>query len=178
MADNISTLARPYASAAFKQAQEEGRLSDWSEMLAQLSVIVKDPTVTGLIANPNVNNAELGAMVTDVAGDALKDTGKNFARVLAENGRLDLTEEIAIQFEAMRAEQEGRSQVHVQSAFALDDKQRQEITKSMSKRLGRDVELSVEVDETLIGGAIIRAGDLVIDGSLRGRLRALVQQLV
>jgi F-type H+-transporting ATPase subunit delta len=173
-----STIARPYALAAFKQAKEEGKLAEWSEMTALLGTIVADPLMKGLISSPKVKSEQLAELIIDVGGDALSDTGRNFVRVLAENRRLFYLAEIGRIFEEERAGSEGRSRVEVTSAFELDDDQRQRIADTMSKRLGTEVDLRVRVDGSLIGGVVVRAGDLVIDASLRGRMNALANSLL
>lgn len=174
----VSTIARPYAVAAFKQAKEEGKLGEWSGMIETLATIVADPLMKGLIANPRVKRNQLADLVIDVGGKSLSDTGKNFVRVLAEKGRLGYLPDVRRMFEGKRAESEGRSQVEVRSAFELNDNQKKKITSAMSKRLGTDIDLSVKVDESLIGGVVIRAGDLVIDASLRGRMSRLANTLL
>ena len=172
-----SALARPYGLAAFKQARDEGKVDEWSDMLGLLVLIMKDPTMRGLVANPNVDDEQLAGLIIEVAGDGLSKTGQNLVRILAENERLSEMEAIAAIFEQERDALEGRSHVSVTSAFELTDAQRSEIAESMSKRLGTKVDLSVNVDKSLIGGVIIRAGDTVIDASLRGRLSHLGQSL-
>lgn len=174
----VSTIARPYALAAFKQAKEEGKLGDWSEMIETLATIVADPLMKGLIANPRIKRDQLADLIIDVGGKALSDTGKNFIRVLAEKGRLKYLPEVRRIFEEKRAESEGRSRVEVTSAFELNDDQKKKITSAMSKRLGTEIDLSVHVDDSLIGGVVIRAGDLVIDASLRGRMSRLANTLL
>ncbi len=174
----VSTIARPYALAAFKQAKEEKKLGEWSEMIETLALIVSDPLMKGLIANPGVKRDQLAEFIIDVAGKALSDTGKNFVRVLAEKNRLKYLPEARRIFEEERADSEGRSRVEVTSAFELNDAQKKKITSAMSKRLGTEVDLSVNVDDKLIGGVVIRAGDLVIDASLRGRMSRLANTLL
>ncbi len=174
----VSTIARPYALAAFKQAKEEKKLGEWSEMIEALALIVSDPLMKGLIANPGVKRDQLADLVIDVAGKALSDTGKNFVRVLLEKNRLKYLPEVRRIFEQERAESEGRSKVEVTSAFDLNEEQKKNITSAMSKRLGTKVDLSVKVDDALIGGVVIRAGDLVIDASLRGRMSRLANTLL
>ncbi len=174
----VSTIARPYALAAFKQAKEEKKLGEWSEMIEALALIVSDPLMKGLIANPGVKRDQLADLVIDVAGKALSDTGKNFVRVLLEKNRLKYLPEVRRIFEEERAESEGRSKVEVTSAFDLNEEQKENITSAMSKRLGTKVDLSVKVDDALIGGVVIRAGDLVIDASLRGRMSRLANTLL
>ena len=170
-------LARPYAVAAFKQADEEGRLGEWAGMLELLAAVARDPTMSGLIANPRVDRARLVELFIDVCGDRLSDTGRNFVKVVGEYGRFALLPAISERFAEERAAREGRNQVHVTSAFDLSEAQRADIAAAMEKRLGTKVTLDCEVDDSLIGGVVIRAGDLVIDASLRGRLGQLAQTL-
>ena len=176
MADT-GELARPYAIAAFQQAQEEGKLSEWSDMLETLTLITKDPTMAGLIVNPKVSKEELVGLILDVAGERLSGTAQNLVRVLGEYSRLGLISQIERIFNEERSRHEGRSEVTVISAFELSAEQEQSISNAMSKRLGTEVSLSVEIDKDLIGGVLIRAGDLIIDASLRGRLTQLGQTL-
>jgi len=176
--EDVSALARPYGLAAFKQAREEGKVREWSEMLRTLTLIMQDPTMLGLIANPKVNDQQVAALIIDVAGDGLSETGANLVRIMAENERLAQMFGVAAVFEEERDRAEGRSHVEVTSAFALSDAQERSIADSMSKRLGTEVDVSVTVDDSLIGGVIIRAGDTVIDASLRGRLGQLGQTLM
>ena len=170
-------LARPYAVAAFKQADEEGRLGEWSGMLELLAAIARDPTMSGLVANPGVDRSRLVELFIDVCGDRLSDTGRNFVRVVGQYGRFVLLPDIAERFAEERAAREGRNQVRVTSAFKLSKPQRTTIVEAMEKRLGTKVTLDCAVDDSLIGGVVIRAGDLVIDASLRGRLAQLAQTL-
>jgi len=175
---NASELARPYGLAAFKQAQEEGKIREWSGMLELLVLISRDATMRGLISNPKVNDQQLAGLIIGVAGDGLSKTGANLVRILAENERLGEVAGVAAIFEEERDRFEKRSHVEVTSAFALSDSQQQSIANSMSKRLGTDVDVSVTVDKALIGGVVIRSGDTVIDASLRGRLSQLGQSLM
>ena len=170
-------LARPYAVAAFKQAEEEGRLGEWAEMLELLAAVARDATVSGLIANPRVDRTRLVELFIDVCGDRLSDTGRNFVKVVGEYGRFALLPDISQRFAEERAAREGRNHVHVTSAFKLSKPQRKAIVAAMERRLGTRVTLDCEVDDSLIGGVVIRAGDLVIDASLRGRLGQLAQTL-
>jgi F-type H+-transporting ATPase subunit delta len=172
------TIARPYALAAFKQAKAEGKLAEWSEMISLLVTIAADPLMRGFISSPKVKSEQLAEVIIDVGGDALSDTGRNFVRVLAGNRRLSYLAGIKKIFEEERAGSEGRSRVEVTSAFELDDDQRQRIADTMSTRLGTEVDLTVRIDGSLIGGVVIRAGDLVIDASLRGRMSGLANLLL
>jgi len=176
--EDVSALARPYGLAAFKQAEEEGKVKEWSDMLEFLTLIMQDATMKGLIVNPKVNDQEVASLIIDVAGDGLSETGRNLVRVLAENERLGEMAGVAAVFEEERDRAEGRSHVEVTSAFALSKAQENSSAESMSKRLGTQVDVSVSVDKSLIGGVVIRAGDTVIDASLRGRLSQLGQTLM
>lgn len=176
--EETGELIRPYAVAAFKHAQEEGNLEQWSEMLAALQTIVRDPTAAGLISNPRVDDEELAKLIVDVGGDRFTSSLVNLVRLLVENNKLSLVPELVTAFNEQRSRHEGRSDVRVISAFELTAEQEQRIAEAMGKRLGTEVTLSVSVDRNLIGGVVVRAGDLVIDASLRGRLDQLSQSLI
>jgi F-type H+-transporting ATPase subunit delta len=173
-----TTIARPYATAAFSLARSQGDLGQWSEMLQLLAAVVSDPVMQALIANPEVDDDKRVALILDVCGSGLNDLGQNFVRVLAENKRLALAPEIAALYEAMRAEAEKKIDAEVVSAFPLDEAQLQQLAAALKKRLGRDVTLHTRIDESIIGGAVVRAGDLVIDGSVTGQLEKLANTLM
>lgn len=175
MAD--SNLARPYARAAFALARDAGELEAWSERLALLAAVAADERVAAAMRAPRVSRADRAAVVVRICDEHLDDAARNLVRLLAENGRLELLPDLARQFEALRAEAEGRVEATVRSASKLTRKQEQAIAAALKRRLEREVTLQCEVDESLLGGAIIRAGDLVIDGSLRGRLERLASRL-
>tara|TARA_R110000782_G_scaffold16289_4_gene46850 strand:- start:938 stop:1474 length:537 start_codon:yes stop_codon:yes gene_type:complete len=168
-----ATIARPYANAAFDQAVEEGKLSEWSSMLNLLSVIVSDENMRGVINNPKLSSEQLHQFIADICGDKLSKTGSNFTRVLVEAERIGLAAEVFSLFEQKRAATEGISEVDVVSAYALDDAQVNAISESIAKRLGKKIDINTDEDKDLIGGVIIRAGDSVVDASLRGRLKEL-----
>ena len=175
--EESGTIARPYALAAFEQAQDEGQVAEWSGMLEALETITGDPSVKGLIANPRVDREALAALILEVAGERLTPPGRNFLRLLGQNGRLGLVGAIRGIFEQEREALEGRGKVEVRSAYPLTPAEENRIGAAMSKRLGVKVSLSVGIDPELIGGVVVRAGDLVIDASLRGRLDQLRQAL-
>jgi F-type H+-transporting ATPase subunit delta len=176
MADRL-TIARPYARAAFAEAREQNSLSPWADGLSAAAQVVRDPRVEALLGNPHVTSEQLAQFVTDIAGSKLGETGGNFVRTLAENGRLAYLPEIAEQFETLKDAAEGVIDVTVTSAAALDETQRTRIAAALEKRLKRKVRLHCEVEPQLIGGAVLRAGDLVIDGSLRTRLERIAYEL-
>ncbi|MDX1609197.1 MAG: F0F1 ATP synthase subunit delta [Halofilum sp. (in: g-proteobacteria)] len=175
MSNNI--LARPYARAVFQLAQEQKALAEWSQTLELLALIAADERVARVLRAPRVAAEKRVELMRAIAGDKLDEHGDNLVRLLAANGRLPLLPSIHDQFEVLRAEAEGRIAARVTSARKLTKEQQERIAKALGKRLDRKVELDCDVDEALLGGAVIRAGDLVIDGSLRGRLRRLGSRL-
>ena len=172
MAEAI-TVARPYAQAAFLHASAHHALKDWSDMLSLLAAIINDATMAELIDSPHLTETQLADMIIEVAGNNLTDKGANFVRVLAANGRLVLLPEIAALYEIQRRAAEGSVQAQLVTAYPASEAQQAEVIASLRKRLGREIELSCSTDSELLGGAIIRAGDLVIDGSVRGKLERL-----
>ncbi len=172
MADR-ATIARPYARAAFAHARESKDLGGWSKLLGVAAVAAADARVARLIGHPLVTGGQLVELLAEVAGKAAGDSGQNFLRTLAENRRLGLLPEIAEQFEMLRAEIENVIDVEVITAREIAAPQEKRLTDALKRRLGRDVRMHTRIDESLIGGAIVRAGDLVIDGSLKGRLARL-----
>ncbi len=173
-----STIARPYAQAAFDIALEKSDLKGWSDMLQLLAAVTSDDIMQGMIANPNIERSQVVDIILDVCGDKLTNEGRNFVKVLAENHRLDIVSEIAERYEEQRAEAEKTIQAEVTSAFPLSDAQIEKMTAGLKKRLGREVSLVTKVDESIVGGAVIRAGDLVIDGSVSGQLEKLANTLM
>lgn len=170
MAD-FTTAARPYAKAVFEIARDAGNFDDWSNRLAVLGAIVGHPEMQERLDSPNLTQADSARMVETVAADVVNDDhSRNFVKLLAENNRLKLLGDIGGIFEELRAEAEGEIEANVVSAFELTDAQRDKMADALSKRLDRKVRIVSSIDESLIGGAIIRAGDLVIDGSVKGRL--------
>ena len=172
MQENI-TIARPYARAAFEQASADGELASWSTLLGLLGQIVADPLMRSIIKNPKISHVQLTNILLDICGSHLNEKGRNFVRILVESGRLTVAKQISMLFEELKAEAEGIAGVEVISAYPLEDKQRELIKQVMAKRLAKKIEITTHVDQSLIGGAIIRAGDSVIDASLRGRLQQL-----
>jgi F-type H+-transporting ATPase subunit delta len=176
MADKL-TIARPYARAAFEEARGEDRLAQWSEALKVAAKVVQDPRVANLLGNPHVTREELAQLVTGIAGPGLGEHGANFVRTLAGNRRLAYLPEIAAQFDTLKDAAQGVADVTVTSAAALDEAQHKKLSQALEKRLKRKVQLHCEVDPQLIGGAILRAGDLVIDGSMSTRLERIAYEL-
>ncbi|MBX2882869.1 MAG: F0F1 ATP synthase subunit delta [Granulosicoccus sp.] len=176
MAD-FTTAARPYAKAAFEMARDNQQYDAWSERLSFLAVAVKDEALSSALEAPGLTHQHRAEIIEKIAADKLDDGGKNFVRLLAENNRLAMLPDIAGIYEVLRAEAEGEIEAHVTSAFELQDDQRDRIAAALAKRLDRKIKIVSTVDSDLIGGAIIKAGDLVIDGSLKGRLNKMSQTL-
>ena len=172
-----ATIARPYAKAAFEYAREANAFADWSLGLRQAAEIVADPRVAPLTKSPQWTATDLVSLITDVAGTNLNAGMQNFVRVLAENHRLLLLPEIAAHYEVLRSAVENTIDVEVVSAVPLDAAQADKLKQALSTRLKRLVRMQNSVDATLLGGAVVRAGDLVIDGSLKGRLARLATEL-
>jgi len=172
-----TTLARPYAEAVFRLARERKVLADWSAMLQFAAAVVRDPQMSRLIDNPRVSRERFVSFFLDVCGKKLDKDGGNFIRILAENHRIQLLPEITALYETLRADAESRVEAEVISATAVSADQLKTIAAALKKRLGRDVTLATRLDPSLIGGIVIRAGDLVIDGSVHGRLEALATYL-
>jgi F-type H+-transporting ATPase subunit delta len=176
MADK-STIARPYARAAFQEASGDKRLGPWADALTTGASVVQDPRVKSLLGDPRVTPPQLAELVIGIAGDSLNQHGKNFVQTLAENHRLGYLPEISAIFNELKDAEEGIVDVTVTSAAPLDQQQQLTLSEALSRRLKRQVRLHCETDLTLIGGAVIRAGDLVIDGSLRARLDRIATAL-
>jgi len=176
MADRLS-IARPYARAAFEEARQNGGLAPWSAALQAAALVVKDPRVAPLLDHPRVTPQELAQLVDEIAAAPLGKQGANFVRTLADNHRLGYLPEIAEVFDSLKDDAEGVADVTVTSAASLDEAQRARIAAALERRLKRKVRLHYETDPTLIGGAILRSGDLVIDGSLRNRLNRIAYEL-
>ena len=182
MADR-STIARPYAKAAFRDASKAGTLAQWATLLERGAAVVTDARVAALIGNPKVTPAQLAELVTAVAGagangqPVIDEGGRNFLRLLADNRRLGFLPEISRLFQVLKDEAEGLVDVQVTSAVAMGDSELQVLEAALAKRFGRKVRVHTNVDPALIGGAVVRAGDLVIDGSIKSRLERLAYEL-
>lgn len=176
MAEKI-TIARPYARAAFAYAQEHKAFAKWSELLGNASAVVADERVARLLSSPRLTPSQLVELIGEASGVALDEQGKNFLNTLAQNRRLGLLPEIAAIYETLRAEVENIADVQITSAVALTDAQRDRLSAALRKRMKREIRLHCEVDPSLVGGAIVRSGDLVIDGSLKSGLERLASEL-
>jgi len=168
-----ATLSRPYARAAFENAHAAGQLAPWGEMLDKAAAVLSDDRVAALVGNPHVQRAELVGFVLELCGAAGDEKARNFVQLLADNGRLLLLPQIAAQYAALRADVENTVDVTVTSALPLTAEQGAKLSDALTRRLRRTVRLNTTVDPSLIGGAVVRAGDFVVDGSLRGRIERL-----
>ncbi len=173
----LATLARPYANAAFDLAKADSALDAWSRMLALLGAAAQSDTVQQLLESPDLEDGAKATRLSELFREELNDRGKRFLQVLADNKRLPLLPEIAEQFEERRAEEEQVLDVEVVSAHPLTDAQSDKLKQALATKFGRTVVMSSRTDNSLIGGAIIRAGDTVIDGSLQGKLEKLKETL-
>jgi F-type H+-transporting ATPase subunit delta len=167
------TIARPYAKAAFETAQAKQQLAAWSRMLAAAAAGVGEPAVQILLGSPKLPKQQIAQIFVELVGQELGDSGANFIKLLAENRRLGLLPVIAQVFAQLRADAERTIEATVVSASPLGDEERAALARALKKRLNREVTLQCETDSRLIGGAVIRAGDLVIDGSVRSKLERL-----
>lgn len=176
MADRL-TIARPYAKAAFKQAQAEGQLGSWSEALNTAATAIADPRVKALIGSPRVSGAQLAGLLADVARLAAGVGSRKLIDTLAENKRLGYLPEIARLFDELKDEAEGVVDVTITTAAALAPEEQAKLQQALEKRFARKVRLHAAIDPQLIAGAVVRAGDLTIDGSYRSRLERLAYEL-
>lgn len=174
---NNQPLARPYAKAAFELASQSGQTHAWLNLLGQAAAILATPEVVALISNPQLTQASkvdalLGLFDSDVGTEF-----RNFIVALGENDRLEILPTIYELFEALQLEAEKNAVAEVETAYELSEEQLQNLAASLSKRLDRTVNLQQVVNPALIGGLVIRAGDVVIDGSVRGKLSQLAEAL-
>jgi len=168
-----STIARPYAEAAFRLADAQGKLADWSTALANLAAVAADARVKAAVGDPNLPAAKVAGLFISILAGKLTGETENFVRVLAENGRLDVLAEIRTQYEVLKNEREGTVEAEVYTPFEMNAAQVADLVQRLEKRTGRKVRTRVLIDKNLIGGVKIVIGDKVIDGSARAQLGAL-----
>ena len=172
-----STIARPYAEAVFKLADAQGKLAEWSSVLANIAAVAADERIRVAVGDPNLSAAKVAGLFISVLSGKLSGDAENLVRVLAENGRLDVLAEIRTQYEMLRNEREGVIEAEVHTAFELEDAQLADLVARLEKKTGRKVKASVRVDKNLIAGVKVVLGDKVIDGSARAQLGALENAL-
>jgi F-type H+-transporting ATPase subunit delta len=168
-----STIARPYAEAAFRLADAQGKLAEWSDALANLAAVAADGRIRAAVGDPNLPDAKVAGLFIGVLAGKLSGEAENFVRVLTENGRLGVLAEIRAQYEVLRNEREGVVEADISTAFEMDAAQLADLVSRLEKKTGRRVKARVSVDKSLIGGVKVAIGDQVIDGSARAQLGAL-----
>ena len=173
----LTTLARPYAKAAFEYAIEAKQLAEWSDMLGLASQVVSDESMQQLLTSPHFTKEDQRDAMLKVCEDKLDANGTNFIKLLAQNGRLLALPEIEVLFNFLRSEFEKTVEAQITSATELNEQQITQLKQKLAAKLGREIEVSVDVDADLLGGLIIQAEDLVIDGSVRGQLAKLSDTL-
>jgi F-type H+-transporting ATPase subunit delta len=173
----VTTLARPYAKAAFELADADNATGSWNDMLDLASTLVSEDAMANLLQSPKVSNSQLVQILSDVAGEAFNDRFRDYLSVLAENKRFPLLPEIATLYQRLREEADKLLRVKVVSAFALDESQAKRLKDALARRFEREILLESEVDSSVIGGAVVYAGGQVIDGSLKDRLTKLSNSL-
>ena len=174
----LATISRPYANAVFGLAKSEGTLAQWSGVLAVLDTTSQQETVKSLLISPDLAASDKAAKLSEICAEEITEQGNAFLQSLAEHDRLELISDVRGQFEALRAEEERSIEVEVISAYTLSVSQSEFLRTALHAKFDKEISIEVTVDPGLVGGAIIRAGDIVIDGSLKGRLAKLVETLV
>jgi F-type H+-transporting ATPase subunit delta len=173
----LTTIARPYAQAAFEYALEKNELASWEGMLRSAAEMVQQKNIANMLNSPQLTTKQLADLFCDVLEKLLNKEKRNFIHTLAEYKRLPVLPDIVELFASYRADREKTIEVEIRSAFPLEEFYKDKFINSLTKRLQRKVSLQCDVDPTLIGGAIVRAGDMVIDGSVRGKLNRLLESL-
>ena len=177
MSGESTTIARPYAEATFARALESDSLDKWSATLGLIEQLVIDPDVTGLLSTHRLEQEQMASLLLDVAGDNLDSEGQNLVRLLVENDRLAVAPEINLLFTDLKNAHQGALEVFISSAYVLQPAQEKQLAAALSNKLGREIHITSEKDPSLIGGVKIRAGDMVIDGSVAGQLKKLANEL-
>jgi len=177
MAGERTTVARPYAKAIYGRAKGSGTIERWSETLDFLVRLVAAPEVQRLIGDPNLGHDGLLRLLLEIGEGRLDPEARNLLRLLVKNHRLSSLSEIARLYERLRCDHEGVLDVEISSAFAIAEEQRQALATALERRLGKRVRITTREEPALIGGVKIRAGDLVIDGSLRHKIARLATGL-
>jgi len=174
---DFTTAARPYANAVYDIASQASALDSWGDALANLSTVVSDVQMSELLNNPEMGKQQKGDMLIQVLGDKLDEQQQNLVKLMAENGRLSIMPDVRDQFEVARAKAENKVEAEVVSAFELTAQQTDELVNTLKNKLGCDVTLTTTVDESLIGGVVIKAGDTIIDASMKSQLDSLALSL-
>ncbi len=174
---DFTTAARPYANAVYDLAHESSELDSWSDALANLAAVVNDAQMSKLLDAPESGKSQKGELIIQVLGDKLNEQQQNLVKLMAENGRLKLMPDVLEQFEVARAKAENKVEAEVISAFELSAKQTSELVNTLKNKLGCEVTLTTTIDKSLIGGVVIKAGDIIIDASMKSQLNSLALSL-
>ena len=174
---DFTTAARPYANAVYDTASESNSLDSWGDALTNLATVVSDAQLSELLESPGLGKAEKGELIIKVLGDNLTDKQQNLVRLMAENNRLKLMPDVLAQFEVARAKAENKIEAEITSAFELSAEQVSELVNTLKNKLGSDITVTTSIDESLIGGVIIKAGDTIIDASMKSQLDSLALSL-
>ena len=174
---DFTTAARPYARAVYQHATETSSVESWGDALALMAAVAGEQAMKTILDNPQLGREQKATLLLQVIGDRLNAQQHGLIKLMAENDRLKALPEVVIQFEVYRAEAEGKIDAEVVSAFPLSDEQEQAIAVTLKKKLGREITLTTTTDESLIGGVIIKAGDTIIDGSMKSQLESLALTL-
>jgi len=173
----LATLARPYAAAVFKRAKETEAAEKWSQSLAFMSTVLSNEEISVLLDNPKVSKQDLLAFILDICQGQIDEEGANFLKLLVHNSRLALISTITRLFEAYKADDEGYVDVEVSTAYEFSEDARLKFAATLEKALSKKIHMNVTLDKSLIGGVLVRAGDKVIDGSIRGQLQHMQKTL-
>jgi len=173
----LSTIARPYAKAVFDLAKENQSFDNWSQALSILKTVVADESLQTLIENPFVDKSKLSELIKGVCADKIDGQAQNLVDTLIDNGRLGTIDAITVRYEELRAEAESMIEAQVESALPLDAAQLEKLSASLEKHFGKKVKIESSINEDLMGGILIRAGDTVIDGSVRTKLEKLASTI-
>lgn len=173
----LATMARPYAAAVFKRAKETGSAEQWSETLAFMSSVLGSEEISTVIDNPKISKQSLLQLMQDICQSYAEGEAGNFLKLLVANGRLNLLPSITELFEAFKADEEGYVDVEVCTAYELSEEAKQAFAEKLEITLSKKIHMNVTLDPSLIGGVLVRAGDRVIDGSIRGQLQHMQKSL-
>ncbi len=174
---DFTTVARPYANAVYELASQSDELDSWNDALSNLVNVVSDTQVSKLLSSPDMSKQQKSDLVLQVLADNLSEKQQNLVKLMAENGRLPLMADVLEQFEVTRAKAENKIEAEVVSAFELSAQQKDELANTLKNKLGCDITLTTTVDESLIGGVLIKAGDTIIDASMKSQLESLALSL-
>ncbi|MGD0961830.1 MAG: F0F1 ATP synthase subunit delta [Methylomonas sp.] len=173
----LTTLARPYAEAAFKWAKQTNAVKEWSEILQFLSMVTQDKNLMTIVGNPKVGKDKVMQLLLEICQGNIPQEGKNLLKLLAYNGKLALLPNIALLFEAYKSDDEGYLNVELYSAYPLTKAEQNKYCAMLEKQFHRKINAAVSIDKSLIGGILAVAGDKVIDGSIRGQIHQLAKRL-